>query len=220
MSQPPTTKLKVFVALIISVLVLVTLRSLGFIDLHLSTYSGQMPNDARHNTTGYQRLDIVKKEDILQKEPEYRKITTLGNLKTVANPKNSYIEIRNKKTQYHIGDTIEIYVQLRDSRNKSITKGGDVLRIWIIEESLNASAAGHVIDLNNGSFLGFVEALWVGSPNIKVAIGCTKEHRIISTCLSIVKNPWNMSAKIGQYSGMIANSLLWIEKLLRSSGKS
>ncbi|OWF35180.1 NXPE family member 4 [Mizuhopecten yessoensis] len=152
------------------------LRYIDFIDFQLSTFSGRMANEPSYRIIGNQSLDTLKRVDILQKVPEYMEITTLGNLKTVANAKNSYIEIRNKKTQYHIGDTIEIYVQLRDSRNEAITKGGDVLRIWMTEKSLNASTGGYVIDFNNGSFLGIVKALWVGSPKITIAIGCTKEH--------------------------------------------
>ncbi|XP_021348131.1 NXPE family member 4-like [Mizuhopecten yessoensis] len=168
-----TTKLKVFIALMI---ILLVLRYFNSIDLQQYSYTGQLTNDARHNITGYQSRDVLKPVDILRKIPEYMEITKLDNLQAVAYAKNSNIEIRNNKVQYHIGDTIEIYVELRDSRNEAITKGGNVLRIWMTEESLHASAGGHVIDFNNGLYLAIVKALWVGSPKITVAIGCTKKH--------------------------------------------
>lgn len=100
----------------------------------------------------------------------------MADIQTLAEGKHSVARIQNKKDFYSVGDQIKVDIVLFDSHLRRINDDRDTLRIWMIDRILNASVGGYVESYGNGTYLGVVEALWVGNPEIKVAIGCNKEH--------------------------------------------
>ena len=54
-------------------------------------------------------------------------------------------------------------------------KGGDRLEVRIVNDQLKASAAGHVIDYDDGTYTAVVDALWPGKHNITVTLTFRRE---------------------------------------------
>lgn len=115
-------------------------------------------------------------KNILTKLPAYSKWAKNHDYKSVADVRNSMMMIQDNTRHYALGDVITVVIQLRDSYNRTFQDGGDLLRIWMAEESQKASVGGYVIDYGNGIYLGVVEALWAGNPEINIAIANRKEH--------------------------------------------
>ncbi|OWF54114.1 NXPE family member 3-like [Mizuhopecten yessoensis] len=95
---------------------------------------------------------------------------------SLVNITTSMVSIRNNKSDVIIGDDIKVDIVLYNGRGERSTQGGDMLRVWLREPSLNASVSGYVVDHDDGSYTGIVKAMWAGSPELMFSIGNTKEH--------------------------------------------
>ncbi|XP_046563403.1 NXPE family member 3-like isoform X1 [Haliotis rubra] len=89
---------------------------------------------------------------------------------------NSNIQLASTKTDFKLGDTISVKIQLFDEYKRRKTKGGDNVRIWMSEKSKEARAAGVVTDNKDGTYTGTLRALWTGSPKIEATIASRKEN--------------------------------------------
>ena len=69
---------------------------------------------------------------------------------------------------YRVGDVVKLHVKLYEPDCTIRSTGGDMLRVRIFEDELNASASGHVLDHSNGSYTVEVKCLWTGTPTIQV----------------------------------------------------
>ena len=76
----------------------------------------------------------------------------------------------NNRTIYKVGEEIKLFITLRNGNNVSRSQGGDHLRVRIFNEHLNAYAAGHVLDHNNGSYTAVLRAIWPGKQTISLAL--------------------------------------------------
>lgn len=81
----------------------------------------------------------------------------------------------NTTYDFKIGDTIHVHLVLHDGYSKPLTRGGDLVLVWMSDPKKGASSSGSVIDHVNGSYTGILRALWTGSAVIKFAVSCTSE---------------------------------------------
>ncbi|XP_067661188.1 NXPE family member 3-like isoform X3 [Haliotis asinina] len=88
----------------------------------------------------------------------------------------SNIQLASSKTDFKLGDTISVKIQLFDEYKRRKTTGGDNVRIWMSEKSKEARAAGVVTDNKDGTYIGTLKALWAGSPKIEASIASRKEN--------------------------------------------
>ena len=96
----------------------------------------------------------------------------------------------------HIHSTIEIIstgengivnvkIQAVSGLNVAKTIGGDVFVIWAEQAGGDGRVAGHVIDNNNGSYLGIMKIYWTGVTLIKAKLlstienFCVRKHAIL-----------------------------------------
>ncbi|XP_071087436.1 NXPE family member 3-like [Haliotis cracherodii] len=96
--------------------------------------------------------------------------------KTCSYAPNSNIQLASSKTDFRLGDTISVEIQLFDAYKRRKNKGGDNVRVWMSEASKDARAAGVVTDNKDGTYTGTLKALWTGSPKIEAAIASRKEN--------------------------------------------
>ncbi|XP_046574080.1 NXPE family member 3-like [Haliotis rubra] len=89
---------------------------------------------------------------------------------------NSKMQLSSSKTDFKLGDTFSVKIQLFDEYKRRKTKGGDNVRVWMSEKSKEARAAGVVTDNKDGTYTGTLRALWTGSPKIEATIASRKEN--------------------------------------------
>ncbi|KAL3861106.1 hypothetical protein ACJMK2_007178 [Sinanodonta woodiana] len=94
---------------------------------------------------------------------------------TVSNASKSKFVILNQKQSYRLGEEIRVHVDLYDGYGHKRTIGGDMVRVWMRETTLNASAAARVRDNGNGSYTATLITFWLGAPEIKVVLIHPKE---------------------------------------------
>ncbi|XP_069120350.1 NXPE family member 3-like isoform X2 [Argopecten irradians] len=104
----------------------------------------------------------------------YLEITDFTDFLSLVNISTSFIRIR--KSVVKLGEDVIVDIILYNGRNEPLTRGGDVLRLWLREPSHKASVSGHVIDHGDGSYTGIVKAMWAGNPEVMFSIANTKEH--------------------------------------------
>ncbi|XP_033751063.1 NXPE family member 1-like [Pecten maximus] len=108
------------------------------------------------------------------------------DLRRIASNDSSVQTLTVNKTTYSLGEDIKVEIILYDGYGKQLTRGGDILRIWLKSEIKDASVNGYVVDHKNGSYTGHVLALWTGKCIIKVSIAATREH--IAIVLNYIEN--------------------------------
>ncbi|XP_071088866.1 NXPE family member 3-like [Haliotis cracherodii] len=96
--------------------------------------------------------------------------------KTCSYAPHSNIQLASSKTDFRLGDTISVEIQLFDAHKRRKNKGGDNVRVWMSETSKDARAAGVVTDNKDGTYTGTLKALWTGSPKVEAAIASRKEN--------------------------------------------
>ena len=80
-----------------------------------------------------------------------------------------------KQNYYKSGDTIELFIVLRDGNRVQRSEGGDELRIRSFNNDKQAYAAGRVKDHKNGTYTASVQAYWPGKHFIEVMLVNTRE---------------------------------------------
>ncbi|XP_069128395.1 NXPE family member 3-like [Argopecten irradians] len=119
----------------------------------------------------------------LERINDFLQYTDFDNYPSLVNISTSLVSVR--RTKFRVGDEIIVDIVLYNGRGERATVGGDMLRVWLRETTLKASVAGYVIDHGNGSYTGFVKAIWAGNPELMFSIGNIKEH--IGIYVNVVK---------------------------------
>ena len=90
---------------------------------------------------------------------------------------------------------LHIKVDVYDGRGRSLSRGGDQIRIWGVDPTQQASLATEVIDLRNGSYLASLPLFWPGEIYIKVGLTYNREVlRSISFIKTAVRTTKFMAA--------------------------
>ncbi|XP_069115594.1 NXPE family member 2-like isoform X2 [Argopecten irradians] len=133
--------------------------------------------------------DLMKElEKILQKQDIFRKNQEKAQVKSdsykpeierndvSSRAGRSVIQIEKSSRKYFlIGDKFQLTVYMKDKFGKNVTQGGDFVRIWLKETSINSHVNGVVTDNGDGTYSGEVLLPWAGHPTVRVALSHTKE---------------------------------------------
>ncbi|XP_071083140.1 NXPE family member 4-like [Haliotis cracherodii] len=100
-----------------------------------------------------------------------------------ARASESKIHLISKSYIYSIGEKIEVRIQTFNGHGLPMTRGGDLVRVWIKEVAKSACAAGSVIDNQNGTYTATIIPRWVGNVTVMAAIAAPRElidmfHRV------------------------------------------
>lgn len=72
--------------------------------------------------------------------------------------------------QWHVGDVLEVLVQMHDFHGRPKRHGGDFLLARLHSPELGAGVAGKVLDHHNGFYSALFPLLWVGTALVEVSM--------------------------------------------------
>ncbi|XP_041661034.1 NXPE family member 3-like [Cheilinus undulatus] len=72
--------------------------------------------------------------------------------------------------QWHVGDQLEVGIQMKDFQGHAKKSGGDFLLARLHNRKLEAGVAGRVVDHLNGSYSAVFTLLWEGSAQVEVTL--------------------------------------------------
>ncbi|XP_033761018.1 NXPE family member 2-like [Pecten maximus] len=135
------------------------------------------------------KKDLMKiLDEFIRKRDKYRKITEQSELipdkskpkendssNFSARARRSLFQVQNpSKNFFRVGEKFRLTIFMKDKLGRNITLGGDFLRMWMKETSVNAHVSGVVTDNGDGTYSGEVLLPWAGQPTIHVALSHTK----------------------------------------------
>ena len=86
-------------------------------------------------------------------------------------PKRSFFKVVNTSVTYRLCDTLEVYIEARNSKNEIKASGGDYFWAWIYSKPLHASAAAdQIVDHQNGSYTAKFRLHWMGDTVVMVQL--------------------------------------------------
>ncbi|XP_023663570.2 NXPE family member 4-like isoform X3 [Paramormyrops kingsleyae] len=92
------------------------------------------------------------------------------SVQNTSSPAWSTVSLEHLQAQYCMGDTLDVRVDMRDHSGRPKTHGGDFILARIHSPKLQASAAGAVTDLRNGSYRVRFTLLWPGEVQVSVLL--------------------------------------------------
>ncbi|XP_023664403.2 NXPE family member 4-like isoform X1 [Paramormyrops kingsleyae] len=92
------------------------------------------------------------------------------SVQNTSSPAQSTASLEHLQAQYCMGDTLDVRVDMRDHSGRPKTHGGDFILARIHSPKLQASAAGAVTDLRNGSYRVRFTLLWPGEVQVSVLL--------------------------------------------------
>ncbi|XP_028427145.1 NXPE family member 3-like [Perca flavescens] len=70
--------------------------------------------------------------------------------------------------QWHVGDQLEVRINMSDFQGRPKKSGGDLLLARLHNQKLGAGVAGTVVDHLNGSYSAVFSLLWEGDAQVEV----------------------------------------------------
>ncbi|KAM9328476.1 NXPE family member 3-like [Pholidichthys leucotaenia] len=104
--------------------------------------------------------------------PETPTLQSPISLNQASDPAHSTLTIlpgRNR-TQWYIGDQLEVMIKMYDCQGHPKTSGGDLLFARLHNPKLGTGVAGQVVDHLNGSYSAVFSLLWEGSAQVEVTL--------------------------------------------------
>ena len=128
--------------------------------------------------------------------------SSLLDIDTAGSPLNSSVTVLNPKRKYVTGESVRVRVDIRDGKGRQLARGGDDIRVTL--EGDGGALSGHVVDLNNGSYLADLPLLWPGEPKVKVALAKNFEiYRAFYQSRNVLKTTLPM---LGRFSNELNQS--------------
>lgn len=75
---------------------------------------------------------------------------------------------RNGGAEWHVGDQLEVLIQIHDFQGHAKKTGGDFLVARLHDKSLGAGVSGRVVDHRDGSYSAVFPLLWEGTAQVEV----------------------------------------------------
>ncbi|XP_026233092.1 NXPE family member 3 isoform X2 [Anabas testudineus] len=93
-------------------------------------------------------------------------------LRFTSDPVHSLFAIlpTKKGREWHVGDQLEVLVQMHDFQGRPKRYGGDFLVGRLHSPELGAGVAGEVLDHKNGFYSALFPLLWVGSAQVEITL--------------------------------------------------
>ncbi|XP_039648084.1 NXPE family member 3-like [Perca fluviatilis] len=77
--------------------------------------------------------------------------------------------------QWHVGDQLEVRINMADFQGRPKKSGGDLLLARLHNQTLGAGVAGQVVDHLNGSYSAVFSLLWEGDAQVEVMLAHPSE---------------------------------------------
>ncbi|XP_028427147.1 NXPE family member 3-like [Perca flavescens] len=77
--------------------------------------------------------------------------------------------------QWHVGDQLEVRINMSDFQGRPKKSGGDLLLARLHNQKLGAGVAGQVVDHLNGSYSAVFSLLWEGDAQVEVTLAHPSE---------------------------------------------
>uniref|UniRef100_UPI0037E8D038 NXPE family member 3 isoform X2 n=1 Tax=Semicossyphus pulcher TaxID=241346 RepID=UPI0037E8D038 len=107
--------------------------------------------------------------------------STPPTLRQTSDPVHSLFAILPTKEgrEWHVGDQLEVLVQMHDFQGRPKHYGGDFILARLHTPELGASVAGKVLDHRNGFYSALFPLLWVGSAQVEVTLVHSSEAVVV-----------------------------------------
>ncbi|XP_074481602.1 NXPE family member 3-like [Sebastes fasciatus] len=104
--------------------------------------------------------------------PETPPLSAPVSLEQTSDPANSTFTILPARGggQWHVGDQLEVIIQMSDFQGRPKKSGGDFLLARLHNRKLGAGVAGQVVDHVNGSYSAVFSLLWEGDAQVEVTL--------------------------------------------------
>ncbi|XP_075932235.1 NXPE family member 3-like [Anarhichas minor] len=104
--------------------------------------------------------------------PETPLLSAPISLEQTSDPAHSTFTILpgRKGGQWHVGDQLEVMIQISDFQGRPKKSGGDFLLASLHNRKLEAGVAGQVVDHLNGSYSAVFSLLWEGDAQVEVTL--------------------------------------------------
>ncbi|XP_037552158.1 NXPE family member 3-like [Nematolebias whitei] len=104
--------------------------------------------------------------------PETPPVPSNFALNKSSDPAHSSFTIlpRKRVGSWHIGDELEVLINICDFHGQPKKSGGDVILARLYNPTLSAGVAGQVLDHCNGSYSAVFSLLWEGSAQVEVTL--------------------------------------------------
>ncbi|XP_017260089.1 NXPE family member 3 isoform X2 [Kryptolebias marmoratus] len=104
--------------------------------------------------------------------PETPPVPSNFSLNKTSDPAHSSFTILPQKGagSWHVGDELEVLIQICDFHGEPKKSGGDVILARLHNPALSAGVAGQVLDHRNGSYSAVFALPWEGSAQVEVTL--------------------------------------------------
>ncbi|XP_037616160.1 LOW QUALITY PROTEIN: NXPE family member 3-like [Sebastes umbrosus] len=104
--------------------------------------------------------------------PETPPLTAPVSLEQTSDPAHSTFTLLPGRGggQWHVGDQLEVIIQISDFQGRPKKSGGDFLLARLHNRKLGAGVAGQVVDHLNGSYSAVFSLLWEGDAQVEVTL--------------------------------------------------
>ncbi|XP_035985519.1 NXPE family member 3 isoform X2 [Fundulus heteroclitus] len=104
--------------------------------------------------------------------PETPSVPANFSLKDTTHAPHSTFTIlpHNGGRSWHVGDQLEVLIQINDFNGRPKKSGGDVLFARLHNPTVRAGVVGNVLDHHNGSYTAVFSLLWEGSAQVEVIL--------------------------------------------------
>lgn len=114
-------------------------------------------------------LEIDHLQDLVA-WPETPPVSSNFSLNKSSDPAHSSFTIlpRKRVESWHVGDELEVLINICDFHGQPKKSGGDVILARLYDPTLSAGVAGQVLDHRNGSYSAVFSLLWEGNAQVEV----------------------------------------------------
>ncbi|XP_020505187.2 NXPE family member 3-like [Labrus bergylta] len=104
--------------------------------------------------------------------PETPLLPTPLSLNHTSDPAHSTFTVLSERSggEWHVGDQLEVMIQIKDFQGNPKKSGGDVLVASLHNAKLGTGVAGRVVDHLNGSYSAVFTLFWEGSAQVEVML--------------------------------------------------
>ncbi|XP_052281253.1 NXPE family member 3-like [Dreissena polymorpha] len=108
-------------------------------------------------------------------EEDALKFPPTTSIDLISDATKSSMELIAASGETKVGDMIRVCITMYDHTGHRKTTGGDILKLYMCNQSQWSTRRGTVVDHNNGTYTGEVEAAWSGQSELVARLEYTRE---------------------------------------------
>ncbi|KAK6179871.1 hypothetical protein SNE40_012128 [Patella caerulea] len=122
---------------------------------------------------------IISKEELLPFEMMTLKDKSVKDPLRLPNKERSYAKVMIlTEGGYKVGEDILVKLEVYNGYGDSVKRGGDDVRVRMVEINKQLTIAGRVKDYNNGTYIITIPTLWNGTNNVIIYMPYFREERV------------------------------------------